>query len=613
MRISLTKFGSMAGVVAAVVAAFGAMAERPRADGLSAPPAVWFDDLTARLALSDGEAEAMVRAVAGALARGEAVVSGLPERLARDAAPRIVFLSLSDGRRRARVAMGTGRGFGNALGHAAGKLRGLEAAGRGVDWLKVDVVRELGEAPTTPPYAGTGPDLSLHGIAFPRPFGLALLAEELQASGAQDRSGGIVPGNMVRALRARGRVLDRRAVVRLLGEDGVRTFTADSFFLGGGRFFRLYRGHEARPPIDRENVLRAARQGGAYLARAVDAEGRFAYSYLPTVNRVAPKYNMVRHAGTIYAMLELYALDRDPALLRSAQRAIRYQLRFVKDFGAADRRMSVLAYKGKIKLGGVALTVVALAKYTEVTKDDMLLPVMRRLARYIVASQRKNGRFISQRFYPSGKVRKGFDSQYYPGEAMLALLRLHALDPLEKLLDATEAAARYLIEVRDSGIPTPRLVHDHWLLYALNELYRRRPRELYMTHALRIARAITLAQNRTPPYPDYLGSFYNPPRSTPTATRMEGLLAAYSLARDFGRVKDADRFRRAIRLGIGFQLRTRFGPAKAMYMENPERPMGGFHRSLTNFEIRIDYVQHNLSALLAFHRLLGTAVPVPKT
>lgn len=41
-----------------------------------------------------------------------------------------------------------------------------------------------------------------------------------------------------------------------------------------------------------------------------------------------------------------------------------------------------------------------------------------------------------------------------------------------------------------------------------------------------------------------------------------------------------------------------------MYLRKPRRSLGGFTRSLTNFEVRIDYVQHNISALVLLHQLL---------
>jgi len=110
--------------------------------------------------------------------------------------------------------------------------------------------------------------------------------------------------------------------------------------------------------------------------------------------------------------------------------------------------------------------------------------------------------------------------------------------------------------------------------------------------------------NRTPEYPDWLGSYYRPPRSTPTATRTEGLSAAYFLARDFADLKEAEKILEIIRLAVTFQLQTQFRPESVLYLKDPQRSLGGFHRSLDNFEIRIDYVQHNISSLLSYYRII---------
>ncbi len=60
----------------------------------------------------------------------------------------------------------------------------------------------------------------------------------------------------------------------------------------------------------------------------------------------------------------------------------------------------------------------------------------------------------------------------------------------------------------------------------------------------------------------------------------------------------------AARSGIDFQLQLQFRPESALYLPEPRRALGRFSRSLTDFEIRIDYVQHNLSSLLALREIL---------
>ena len=154
------------------------------------------------------------------------------------------------------------------------------------------------------------------------------------------------------------------------------------------------------------------------------------------------------------------------------------------------------------------------------------------------------------------------------------------------------------------------LIHDHWLLYGLNDLYRQRPNELYLNHAFRIANAIIQSQNRDPLYPDWLGSYYDPPRSTPTATRSEALYAAYQLARDYSDWDFAQKVLGAFYLDVSFQLQTQFRPESVMYLDDPQRALGGFHRSLTDYEIRIDYVQHNISSLVGLFKIKAN-LPTP--
>lgn len=50
--------------------------------------------------------------------------------------------------------------------------------------------------------------------------------------------------------------------------------------------------------------------------------------------------------------------------------------------------------------------------------------------------------------------------------------------------------------------------------------------------------------------------------------------------------------------GLRFQLQTQFLPEKRLYLEDLSLVLGGFHTSLTNFEVWVDYVQHNICSLL---------------
>jgi hypothetical protein len=268
----------------------------------------------------------------------------------------------------------------------------------------------------------------------------------------------------------------------------------------------------------------------------------------------------------------------------------------------------VIVYRDAIKLGGSGLSIIALAEHMKVTGNDTYLKDMQELARFINYSQKESGEFISKRYYSTGII-DDFVSQYYPGEALLGLCRLYSLDKNESWLDIAEKGAKYLINIRDAGIQTLDLTHDHWLMMALNELYRYRSDTLYYNHTIRIAEAIMYLQrdniNRNAEKDEWLGSYYTPPRSTPTACRTEGLVAAYHLTKDFGDNDSAEIILNAINLAVGFQMRTQLTPERVKNLPNPSQALGGFTGYLNDFEIRNDYVQHNICSILGYYKILN--------
>jgi hypothetical protein len=136
----------------------------------------------------------------------------------------------------------------------------------------------------------------------------------------------------------------------------------------------------------------------------------------------------------------------------------------------------------------------------------------------------------------------------------------------------------------------------------LDELYELTGDERYLAHSRRTGQSIVDAQRRISSHLDWIGSFYDPPRSTPTATRAEGVVAATRLARKVG--ADDAVYLEALRLMADFQLRCQVTPENGLYLPRPDLAMGGFRRGLTDWEVRIDYVQHNVSALLGQLALL---------
>jgi len=79
-------------------------------------------------------------------------------------------------------------------------------------------------------------------------------------------------------------------------------------------------------------------------------------------------------------------------------------------------------------------------------------------------------------------------------------------------------------------------------------------------------------------------------------------MAAANLLRKVGAEDEVAEILSACEAGIKFQLQNQLWDEKLMYLADPERARGGFHSSFSNWHIRIDYVQHSISAFIAWSR-----------
>ena len=343
-----------------------------------------------------------------------------------------------------------------------------------------------------------------------------------------------------------------------------------------------------------------------YLIRHTGERGRFTYVIRSSGDESSRRYNVLRHAGTVYALGELHDRRPDPRVAAAIERAGRHLVRrYLADgpipgtsaiWSRPDEELS--GDRRQIKLGGLGLGLVALAVTRGVAPGVVSIERLRGLGRLIAAMQRPDGSFHSK-MEVDGAFHTGFVSLYYPGEAILGLVRLYRIDRDRRWLEIAGRGVRHLIESR-AEIDIDDLPADHWLLIAIGELLALdAPEALGVSAgamragALRIADKIISEQRAG-------GSFGASPRSTPAATRLEGLLAL------LGAMAPGDpersRIEAAVRRGLGFLLTCQVG--------TPGLRAGGVVRRCPpdagrrDAEIRIDYVQHALSAFLGARRLL---------
>jgi len=246
-------------------------------------------------------------------------------------------------------------------------------------------------------------------------------------------------------------------------------------------------------------------------------------------------------------------------------------------------------------LGATGLGLVALAAVREARPEAISLEQLQSLGRFLIFLESDDGSFVSKYRLETGPV-PNWESLYYPGEAALGLMALYEADHSPTWLNAAAKSLAYLAKTR-AGLTT--VPADHWALIATAELLRYCDRsscpvsrEELVRHAIQICESI-LSEQLSGSKMTLDGAFDSTGRTAPAATRLEGLLAAMEFLPK-GRL--STEIEAAAGRGVAFLMRaqTNSGPyAGGM-------PGAFFPQARGGSEIRIDYVQHAMSAWLRY-------------
>lgn len=358
-------------------------------------------------------------------------------------------------------------------------------------------------------------------------------------------------------------------------------------------------------PLTAGEALQAAVLGGEYLLHHQKADGTFNYGYIAELDLDGSSYNHLRHAGTCYSLLELYEATKDDRFLESGRRGIDWlttQTRGPKPEHDEEDFLAILSPDLEAKLGGAGLALLAICKYEEVTGATTYRPIGSKLAKFIRFMQHEDGEYESKYFYREPDEKK-FVSMYYPGEATLALCRLHQMDPDPEVLKTARRGADWLVKNRLGGKTAEDVPHDHWLLMALEELHAIAQDDRYSEAGFLIAEGI-LSKLREDDYPvpEWAGTIYSPPRSTPCSIRGEALSAAIEMAKR--KHLPVDRYIKALQGLARFVVRCQIDEEESLKYPNPSGALGGVKKNLLSTEIRIDYNQHAISMWLGLRRAL---------
>lgn len=374
---------------------------------------------------------------------------------------------------------------------------------------------------------------------------------------------------------------------------------------------------------------RAIAQQASYLARSCISDGSFRQREdLVPGAQVEPRFDTLWHVGAIRA-LDQFDRWRPTARVAEVMRRAGELLkaRYLAPIPGEDHLLGIWScsefnYSGKpdqVRLGWVGLGLSALLCVERRHPGLTSLEELRSLGRFLCWAQNPNGSFRSL-FVPSeGGWQPRWKSLDYPGEAAYGLLRLNEVDPSHKWVQAAADAIAHVVRKRENadGVPADwwSLVATARLLPVYHECEPRVSRDAVIQHARKVCEHILAMQVRNVAVPAFDGSFGRGGQTEPTATCLQGLLAARTfMEEDVPEL--AARLEPAIKDGVDFLVRACMrDEAQIAAMPRALRPTRyaasgeAMPPRGRGREIRIDYVQHGLAAMLGGAQSSESASP----
>jgi hypothetical protein len=167
----------------------------------------------------------------------------------------------------------------------------------------------------------------------------------------------------------------------------------------------------------------------------------------------------------------------------------------------------------------------------------------------------------------------------------------------------------------ETKVPT-----DHWALLATAKLLSLDipddpsiSKELLIEHAAQICSSMLKTQVLDTNTPNVFGGFNKSGKTTPTATRLEGLLAALEFLPQDHPIRP--KIESAVTPGVSFLVGAQLNegqhaggiPHAVIQLDPDDEYAAQFNKRAT--EIRIDYVQHAMSAMIQYLDVVATLDP----
>ncbi|MDA3863791.1 MAG: hypothetical protein PF689_07995 [Deltaproteobacteria bacterium] len=385
---------------------------------------------------------------------------------------------------------------------------------------------------------------------------------------------------------------------------------------------------KSAPPVNKNNIYQAAIRGGDYMLNSIvpnrrkkydcagigcrrknffrTDKGQFLYQYNIITDKLAYQsrryYNLPRHAGTTYALANLYRLTGLKRFKEGASKAISY-LKFMASGKCKGDGFRCVANGNRATLGSSALALVAIAEYRLATDDKTYDELGRDLADFLVFMQRKDGSFRHIYHVKQQKPDEDEILLYYSGEASFALAKSYKAWNKKIYLQTAEKGVDWLTGPGVQPLPFHfAFGEEHWTCQAARELWPQVKKEKYLDFCLKFAKYIKRQQwdPGESAFPDFTGIYgftpFIPPHINGAGSRSESNVSVYELALLHG--KNVEALKAQIKLALSSIIRHQRRDENCWLCPDKDQARGAVPATPVDLTTRIDTVQHTTSGLI---------------
>ncbi len=362
-------------------------------------------------------------------------------------------------------------------------------------------------------------------------------------------------------------------------------------------------------PLQKE-MLGSCQRGADWLYRINGLKGRFLYGYLPALKTEMEGDNYLRQVGAAFALARAARfLGEERYAARATQAILTLLDETVTDSSDPQERHTALPSAVVNRLGAAGLLVLAINELPAPQPD--LLDKSEQLCNWIHRQARVDGS-LRCNDAADGDKPEGDDTDCvseYPGLALFAVLRSQKHRPASWKVELARKAAAYYRPWWNAHRNTAFVP---WQTAAGAEAYAQTKEPAFAAFVYEMNDWLCGLQydqiepHRLAWYGGFMGwsdgKAVDSPPTVGSAACAESLAEACRVARSAADVPRHQRYTEVLERGLQFVVRLQYTDANAQHFAEWYRPrlVGAFHASFRDGNLRIDYTQHALSALVGY-------------